>query len=258
MRRSRKLRDALAGAAGVAAIVAAWQAALAAGLVSARSLPPPLEVVRRMAELLADGAFYAELGDTLLTWALALGLTFAVAVPLGLLVGWVAVLYHPTAGLVHMLRSIPPTALIPVAILAFGLGIEMKLAVVCYAIAWPLLLNTAYGVHAVDPLMVAAARSLRWNRRRLFGQLILPAAAQYIGTGVRLAGSIGFVVVLSAELLGARRGVGTLIVRYQQVELPAFVYAGIVIVGICGMTIYYLLLDLERRLSPWAPGNRPA
>lgn len=258
MRRSRKLRDALLGAAGVAAVVAAWDAALRAGLVSASSLPPPVDVLGRVVDLLADTEFYGHLGDTMLTWALALVGTFVVAVPLGLAVGWVSMLYRPAASLVHVLRSVPPTALIPVAILVFGLGVEMKVAVVSYAIAWPLLLNAAYGVHGVDPMMVASARSLRWNRRRVFAHLIVPAAARYIGTGVRLAGSIAFVVVLSAELLGARSGVGTLIVRYQQIELPAYVYAGIVIVGVLGMTIYYLLLDLERRLSPWAPENRSA
>lgn len=251
-------RDAVLGATGVALVVAAWQLTLSAGLVTAASLPAPLDVAGRMLELLGQRAFYGELADTLLTWALAIVLTFAVAVPVGLLVGWFGVLYQPTAGLVHVLRSVPPTALIPIAILLFGLGVQMKLAIVCYAIAWPLLLNSAYGVHAVDPMMVTTARSLRWPRRRVFLHLVLPAAAQYIGTGVRLAGSIGFVVVLSAELLGARRGIGTLVVRYQQIEMPAFVYAGIVIIGILGTLIYYALLGIERRLSPWAPSHRPS
>ena len=132
----------------------------------------------------------------------------------------------------------------------------MKLAVVSYAISWPLLLNAMYGAQSVDPTMRTVARSLRWGRWRVFRRLTFPSAQRYIGTGVRLAGGIAFVVALGAELLGASRGVGTLVVRFQQAEMPELVYAGIVIVGAIGVVMYELLTRLERRLSPWAPEHR--
>ncbi len=251
-----KLERFALGLLGVVGVVGAWHLAVSTETVSPLALPPPDEVGGRIGDLLATGDFYSELGNTLLTWFLAMVLMVAVAVPLGLVVGSVRALYPPTAGLVHVLRSIPSTALIPVAIAFFGLGREMKLAVVAYAIAWPLFLNALYGVRSIDPLRLDAARSLRWGRWRTLRALVLPASAQYIGTGVRLAGGLGLVVVLSAELLGASRGIGTLIIRYQQAELPALVYAGIVLVGALGVTLYYVLTVVERWMSPWTPEHR--
>ena len=220
------------------------------------TMPAPTKVFPEIPGLLVSGDFLAELWDTMATWALAMVLMTLTAIPLGLMLGSLHALEAPTAGLVHVLRSIPPTALIPIAILFFGLGIQMKLAVVSYAISWPLLLNAMYGAQSVDPTMRTVARSLRWVRWRVFRRLTFPAAQRYIGTGVRLAGGIAFVVALGAELLGASRGVGTLVVRFQQAEMPELVYAGIVIVGAIGVVMYELLTRLERRLSPWAPEHR--
>lgn len=244
------------GILGVVGVLVSWQIAVETGFVSALTLPAPTAVIPAIVDLLGTAEFRSEVLDTLTTWLVAMVVMTATAVPLGLAVGSLRGLLPPTSGLVHVLRSIPPTALIPIAILFFGLGIQMKLAVVCYAIAWPLLLNAMYGAQSVDPVSRMAARSLRLNRWRIFRSLTLPSAARYIGTGVRLAGGIGFVVVLGAELLGASSGVGTEIVRYQQAELRDLVFAGIVIIGVVGVTMFELLQFLERRLSSWAPEHR--
>lgn len=244
------------GLLGVSSVIAIWHAAVFTETVSPLTLPPPAEVGRRIVDLLTIGEFYSQLANTTVTWLLAMVLTIMVAIPLGLLIGSVPLMYPPTAGLVHLLRSIPSTSLVPVAIAFFGLGSGMKVAVVAFAIAWPLFLHALYGAQAVNPLRRDTARSVRLNRWQTLRSLILPSAAQYIGTGVRLAGGIGLVVVLSTELLGASRGIGTLIVRYQRAELPGFVYAGIVLIGVLGITLYHFLNWIERSMSPWAPEHR--
>ena len=244
------------GLVGLALVVGAWQIAVSAGMVSSLAVPGPWKVAGRIGDLLSTQAFYRELWDTVWTWAVALVAAAFVAIPCGLLIGSLPHLYPPFAGLIHVLRSIPSTALIPIAILYFGLGTEMKMAIVCYAIGWPLLLNTIYGVQAIDPMMRTSAKSLRWSRWRILTRVTMPGAAQYIGTALRLSGAIGLVVILSAELLGATHGIGTLIFQYGQAQLPAFVYAAIIVVGVFGMLIYEALTWLERRLSPWAPAHR--
>lgn len=246
----------LLSAAGIATAIVVWAAVSASGLVSAQTLPPPAVVGGRAVTLVFDAEFQRQYADTLTTWILALSITGLVAVPVGLLIGYFAFLRRPTELVIHGLRSIPSTALLPVAILFFGLGLQMKFAMVAYAIAWPLLLNTVYGVRSVDPTAMYVARSLRWSTPRSLVNVVLPSAAPSIATGFRIAGGIALVVVLSAELLGASRGIGTELVRYQQSDRPDFVYAGIVLVGLTGIALQYGLARLERHLIPWAPAAR--
>ncbi|MGY1741362.1 MULTISPECIES: ABC transporter permease [unclassified Blastococcus] len=249
-------RSALLGLAGCAALVLGWALISAAGVVSEQSLPGPVAVARALGELAVDPDFLTQVGDTVLAWLVALLLATVVAVPLGLLIGSVPFLQPPTAGVVHALRSIPATALIPVAILAFGIGFQMKVFLTVFAIVLPILLNALYGVRSVDPVMRRVARSLRWSWARTARRLVLPAALPSIASGIRVAGGIGLIVTVSTELLGARSGLGTVIRTYQQSELPAQVYASIVVAGVLGIVLGSLLRFAERRLLPWAPSQR--
>lgn len=237
-------------------IVLTWAGLAAFGVVPEQTLPPPWPVALSIVSLIADPDFQKQLLDTLVTWSAALAAVGIVGVPIGLLVGYFAFLRQPSELVIHGLRSVPVTALLPVAILLFGLGFEMKFAMVVYAIVWPVLLNTAYGVRSVDPTAMNVARSLRWSTLGSLVRVVLPSAAPSITTGFRIAGGIGLVVVLSAELLGASSGVGTVLVRYQQSDRPDFVYAGIVLVGTLGIVLQYGMARLERRLIPWSPAAR--
>lgn len=248
--------DVVLGAAGIVTFFVVWHILVEVEVLSPISVPLPLDVLGRVGELLVDDRFLDELCDTMYTWLAGVVLTSAVAIPAGLVIGYFASLYRPTATVIHAARSVPSTALVPIAILFFGLGFEMKLSLVVYAIFWPLLLNAMYGVHGVDPQAVMVARSLRWNRVRILRRVVLPSAAPAVATGIRVAGAIALIVVLSAELLGASRGIGTVIVSYQQAERPDFVYAGILVVGAIGVAIYYGLSFLERLVLPWSKGNR--
>ncbi len=243
--------DAGLGLLGTALIVAGWWIVWAAGWVSERSLPAPHEVLARIVDLVADGEFWFQLRDTMWTWILSLIIVTAVAVPVGLLIGQIPALAKPTQVAVNGLRSVPSTALLAVAIITFGLGYEMKLALTLYAIAWPVLINTIYGSQQTEPLRLDVARTLAWGRTRTFAQIVLPSALPMIATGVRIASGTSLVVILSAELLGASEGVGVLIRIYQQAERPDFVYAGIVLVGGLGMVLYTALVVVEGRILRW-------
>lgn len=249
-------RGALLGVAGVATVLLVWHGLVATAVLDPVSVPRPVAVAGRAADLLRDDAFQSGLIDTLRTWVTALGIAAAVAVPLGIAAGSLSRLDRPLSFVVHAARSVPSTALIPVAILFFGLGVRMKVSLVIYATFWPLLLNAIYGARQVDPMMTTVARSLRWGRGRILWRVVLPAAAPSIATGIRVAAGIGLIVVLSAELLGASSGAGVVIVTFQQAERPDFVYAGIVLIGALGLAISASLSFLERWALPWAVANR--
>jgi len=235
------------GIAGVALVVAAWAALVASGLVAERSLPSPLAVAAALPVVLGDPAFLAALADTGAAWLGALALASSAAVLLGLVLGSAPWIARPALVAVSALRSIPSTALIPLAILLFGLGAAMKVSVAVYAVLPIVLINTIAGIAGTEPLRMAAARSMRWPWWRRWLQLQLPSAVPSIVTGVRVAAGIALVVVVSAELLGARSGAGLAVVQYQQALRIDAAYATVTVIGVLGALLYAGLALAERR-----------
>lgn len=241
----------LLAAAGVGTLVLAWVLAVGTGFVAHESVPYPWEVAGRVPDLMGDSEFLTGLGNTVWSWFAALVLASAAAIVCGVVIGTVGWLSAPAMLVVNAFRSIPATALIPVAILLFGLGIEMKVAVAGVATFWIVLVNTVYGVAAIEPMRLNAARSMRWNWWRTRVLVALPSALPSIVTGIRIASGTTLVVVLSAELLGAKSGVGTLLVQYQQALRTDVMFAGTLIVGVLGVALYSALTHLERRSLTW-------
>lgn len=239
------------GLVGAASVFAAWQCLHWMDVVPSGALPGPGPVLARIPDLLTDQEFLAGVRSTLLAWVLALGIASVAGVVVGLLASTTPGLIRPSAVAVNALRSVPATALIPIAILIFGLGVEMKVWVAVYAIFWPILINTVYGVASTERMRMDAARSMRWSwwRRQVF--VVLPSAVPSILTGIRIASGTALVVVLSAELLGAKSGVGTVMLRYQNALQPEYVYAGVLLVGTMGAIMYTTIATLERRIVRW-------
>lgn len=173
------------------------------------------------------------------------------AVPLGLLIGW----YRPVAQflgpVLELFRNTAALALLPVFVLILGLGETSKVSIILYACAWPILLNTVAGVKGVDPLLIKSATSMGLKPYRLFQKVILPAAVPTIFTGVRLAGAYSILVLVAAEMVGAKAGLGYLI-NYAQFNFRVpDMYAGIITISALGLLFNLLLVRLERRFSTW-------
>ena len=142
-------------------------------------------------------------------------------------------------------------ALLPVFTLIMGIGETSKVAIILYASIWPILYNTISGVRNVDPLFIKSARSLGLSHIRLFQKVILPASVPTIFTGVRLGGAASILVLITTEMVGAKAGLGYLILNSQyNFQIPDM-YAGILTVSAIGVAFNYLLLSLERRFSTW-------
>ena len=136
-------------------------------------------------------------------------------------------------------------------VLILGLGETSKIAIVLYGCAWPILLNTISGLRTVDPLLLKAARSLGLGPLRLFQKVVLPAAVPTIFTGIRLAGAYSILILIAAELVGAKAGLGYLITYAQyNFDVPTM-YAGIITISAIGLVINQLMVVLERRFSTW-------
>ncbi|SDS56745.1 NitT/TauT family transport system permease protein [Paenibacillaceae bacterium GAS479] len=237
--------------AAITAFAAIWELVPRLGLVDSTFLPPLSTVLSAWWELAASGALLEHFQASIVRSISGLLLAIAVAIPLGLAIGY----YKPVAALLNPLlelfRNTAALALLPVFILILGIGETSKITIVLFACTWPILLSTVNGVRSVDPLLIKSARSLGLQPFKLFFKVILPASLPSIFTGIRLAGASSILVLIAAEMVGAKAGLGYMI-NYTQYnfQIPEM-YAGILTISALGLLINQGLVLLERRFSGW-------
>ena len=216
-------------------------------------LPRASTVVYRMILLMQDPTFLGHVVATLHAWAVGLVLATVISVPIGILIGTSDLAYRMISPLIEFMRPIPSVALIPLGILLWGQGFSMKIILVAYATTWPILFNTVYGVHDVDPIAVQTARCFGLKHGAILRHISLPSAAPFIFTGIRISASIGLIVVVGTELLAsAERGIGSFIlfVSASGGQMDS-VLAGAAIAGIIGAIINGVLELIDRSVFAW-------
>jgi NitT/TauT family transport system permease protein len=237
--------------AAIVLLLALWETLPRLGVVDRVFVPPLSEDLAAGYDLLLSGRLGEHLGASLLRSLAGFALAVALAIPLGLAIGW----YRPVAGLllpvVELFRNTSAVALLPVFTLILGIGEATKITFVLYACSWPILLNTISGVRTVEPLLIKSARSMGLGPGRLFQKVVLPAAVPTIFTGIRLAGAYSILVLLFAEMVGAKAGLGYLIQASQSSFRIHDMYAGIITISAIGLLFNQLLVTVERRFSTW-------
>jgi NitT/TauT family transport system permease protein len=235
----------------IVALLAVWELAPRVGLVDGTFLPPFSEVAIAWWELLGDGQLAANAETSLGRSFSGFGLAVAIGVPLGLLIGRYRVVADLLGPLLEIFRNTAALALLPVFVLLLGIGETSKISIVLYACTWPILLNTISAVRQVDPTLLKLAKSMDLSAPRQFQKVILPASVPTIFTGIRLAGAYSILVLVAAEMVGAKAGLGYLINTSQYNFAIPQMYSGIITISIIGVLFNQLLVTVERRLSSW-------
>lgn len=252
-------RSAVRGALGVTVFLVIGEIVGRSGIVARTDLPPTSDVAIALWDLLARQGFAFDVWTTLWNWLLGLATAVAIGVPLGLLLGSVPVLNEGSRLLVEFLRPIPSVALIPIAVLIFGTGTDMRVLVMAFAAVWPILFNTIYGLMEVDKVAKETARSYGTGRLGVALRVSLPSALPFVLTGVRLAAAVALIIEVTAELFGgAPRGIGTVIgIAIFGSGAKDVVLAGAFVCGVLGLAANLALEHTSRRTLVWAhqPGG---
>lgn len=222
------------------------------GIVSDRYFPPFSSMVWALVEAMGTTVFWDATGETLRAWIVGLAIAMALGVALGVLFGSVDVLRRMTASTVEFLRPVPSVALIPLAVLVFGVtGMSSTLLLVVYASFWQVLIQVIYGVRDVDPVARETARSYQLGRWARLRHLIWPTALPYVMTGLRLSAAVALILSITAGLVGIGHGLGALIVVAQSGNNVPLVYGLALFTGLLGVLINLLARALERRTLGW-------
>jgi NitT/TauT family transport system permease protein len=236
---------------GVGAALLAWWAVAA---VFWRGDPllaafGPVPSLGALAHFVRTGELWPHLLASLKRVLLGLGVASVVGVPLGVLIGVWRPLELSTHALFQFLRMISPLSWMPLAVMAFGLGDLPVVFLISVASVWPLLLNTAAGVAAVDPKRLLLARSLCATPTETVLKVVVPSILGPILTGLRLAIGVAWIVLVPAEMLGVRSGLGYYILDARDRLDYAELVAVILVIGLVGYALDSVLRTAHRR---WA------
>ncbi|GAA5116094.1 ABC transporter permease [Pseudonocardia adelaidensis] len=242
--------------AGIAVALLLAEAASRAEVLPSTYFPPVSRTVVTLAGELGQGALWAAVGHTLQGWALGLGLAAALAIPAGVAIGTSAVRYRACRMLIEFLRPIPSVALIPLAILVYGIGLESKVFLAAFAALWPLLIQTVYGMQDVDPVALDTARVFGLRRSERLTRVVLPSAVPYVATGLRISSTVALILAVTAELVIGSAGLGREINAARAGGATDLMYALIIVTGLVGWGLNGIFSRVERRVLRWHPAHR--
>jgi ABC-type nitrate/sulfonate/bicarbonate transport system permease component len=252
-RRRRELPSAVLGLLGLVLFAAVLELLPRVGVVSEAYFPPFSRMVSALVDLFGTPTFWTATWDTVRTWGIGLAIALVAGIGLGLLFGSVDVLRRLTASTIEFLRPVPSVALIPLAVLVFGIqDIRSTLLLVVYASFWQVLIQVVYGVQDVDPVARETARSYQLGRVARLRYLVWPTALPYVMTGVRLGAAVALILAVTGELvIGGGVGLGAAIATAQSGNAVSTVYALAIFTGLLGVVVNLAARTLERRILGW-------
>ncbi|MEE2057006.1 ABC transporter permease [Rhodococcus artemisiae] len=206
----------------------------------------PQYVGPAIVDLFARGVLLPDMLASL--WRLLVGLLIAatLGIPLGLLIGLNPIVEQATMPVMQFLRMISPLSWAPIAVALFGIGHQPVFFLIAAAAIWPIVINTAAGVHAIDPGHLMVARSFGATRVEQLTTVVLPSIRSQVQTGLRVGLGIAWVVLVPAEMLGVRSGLGYQILNARDQLAYDQVMAVIVVIGFLGFWLDWAARHLLR------------
>jgi len=208
--------------------------------------PTPWQVVTGTGELMQNGALWEHIGASLFRVGSGFLLAVAFAVPLGLWMGWVRGAFTTLNPIFQMLRPISPIAWIPIAILWFGVGNASPIFLIFISSVFPMVVQTTSGVHTIERRYLRAAANFGVSRATVFRRVVIPAALPQIIVGMRIGLGVAWLVVVAAEMIALRSGLGFLIIDSRNAgNRYDLVIAAMIIIGLIGLLLDGLMRLLE-------------
>jgi NitT/TauT family transport system permease protein len=242
---------ALRTATSIAGVVGVWWLVAQAGLFNPELFPSPAAVWVAAVELYDEGLMQADLAASLGRAFVGFTCGASLGVIVGILTARTRIINFCLNPLLTMLRPIPAIALVPIAIVWFGIGEASKYFVISYTVFLAVWLNTHHGTSSVAETYIRASRSLGASTFREFFEVVVPAAAPHIVSGLRLGAAVAFLSLVAAELTGASSGIGFRIQEARQFIRTDRMFVGLIELGLLGAALDTLFVMASRRLVHW-------
>jgi ABC-type nitrate/sulfonate/bicarbonate transport system permease component len=232
-------------------VLLVWEIIARAGWVNPFLVPAPSTVLVALGNMLWSAELLVNLYVSLKRIIAGFAIAVVVSVLIGILMARITVVELLFDPLVELIRPVSPLAILPLAILWFGIGEASKIFLVALACAFPIILNTYAGVRSIDVNYVRAARSLGASNGEVLRRIVLPGCMPQTFTGIRIAWGIALIVIIAAEMIGGQSGIGYMILDAQQTFRVERVFAGIIAIGVLGVLTDLGFRYVRSHALPW-------
>jgi sulfonate transport system permease protein len=234
-----------------AILIAAWELSVRSGLVDLTLYSSPTQIISEVAKLAADGVLLQHLESTFLRVIVGFVAGVLAATFLGAVTGFSRLSRELLDPFLQSLRSIPSMAWVPLFILWLGINESSKVSLIALGVFFPVYLNLMNGVQNVDRKLVEVGLAAGFRGAQLVWRIILPASLPAYFVGLRQGLALGWMFVVAAEIMGASRGLGYLLIDGESTGRPAILIASVILFGICGKLTDSLLVAVSARWLSW-------
>lgn len=251
MQHWQKTYPAWVSVAAILALLALWELICRLGIVSPLFLPAPSGIIRSLIEMTLNGEIGRSLAASISRIAAGFILGSIIGLIVGLVTGTSALSDRIGTPIVQALYPIPKIALLPLFILWLGIGELSKITIIALGVFFPVAMNTYSGVRNVDPLLIKVAVSFNASWWLTMKSVVLPSALPVIFAGLRLAAGTSLLLLVAAEMIAAREGIGALILHYGDLMITDKLMAGVIVLSLLGLVFHLFLQWLEKKAVPW-------
>jgi len=249
-----KVTDLKWSAISIISFFSLWEIIARSNIFPSILFPPPSEVLSAGYDLLQSGILLKSVGDSLLRVVAGIFLGLALAIPLGLLMGWVEIFEKLFSPIISLLFPIPGIAWLPLLIVWVGLRQGLPILLISIVVFFPVVLNVTTGVRSVDRENILAARTLGSSELRILLSVILPLSLPFILTGIRIEVALAWRVLVAAEMIAIPTGIGALMSRSESLLQIKAVMVCLGVLSLIGLFMDLSLRYVERRLTTnWRP-----
>jgi sulfonate transport system permease protein len=232
-------------------LVAVWELLVRVGLIDRSLFSSPTQIVSELSKLIADGALFRHLESTFSRVIAGFAIGVPTATLMGALTGFSKLSRALLDPLLQSLRSIPSMAWVPLFILWLGINENSKVCLISLGVFFPVYLNLMNGVQNVDRKLVEVGLAAGFHGVALVRTIILPASLPAYLVGLRQGLALGWMFVVAAEIMGASRGLGYLLIDGETTGRPAIMICAVVLFAVCGKLTDSVLCGLSKRWLRW-------
>lgn len=232
-------------------LVVLWEAASKMGLIEAHLLPAPSVIIASLYQMVLEGTLWGHLGSTLTRVFAGFFIGTLAAIIVGSLVGYLKIFEELVDPIIQALRSIPSLAWVPLFILWMGIGETSKVTLIAVGVFFPVYLNMVAGIRGVDRKLIEVGKIYGFTSFQIVRRIILPASLPSFLTGIRSGLGLGWMFVVAAEIMGASKGLGYLLIVGQNTYSPDTIIGSILLFAILGKLTDWFLKIIEERSLRW-------
>ncbi|HLS50400.1 MAG TPA: ABC transporter permease [Burkholderiaceae bacterium] len=248
---SHRAQERIVGVVSPILILLVWQLLGTFGAIDQRFVPTPISIGETAYYMAMDGSLRMHLEASFIRIGSGFVIGSIIGIILGVLMGlsrWLRAALDP---MVSAIYPIPKISLLPLIMVFFGLGEASKIFVIAFAVVFIVLINTMAGVMSINKIYFDVAKNYRASRAKLFFRVIVPGALPSIFVGLRLAIGVALILIVAAEFVAARAGIGYLIWTSFEVMRIEEMFVGIILITLIGLISTAILKEIERWVLPW-------